>query len=98
MHCANRSSLFELAVGGAAPEPPAPDGAEVAVALEPLDEPPQPASSRSAATIAMAAHLAPLGRRVPAGTAFGALARVVRIISKSFAPSIALVLIPRLLL
>jgi hypothetical protein len=98
MHCANCSSLFELAVG-AAPEPPAPGGAEVAVALELVDAPPQPASNSTAPTIAIATPLARPGRRVRAGTGFPALVMVVRSIFKSFFPSGGpLVLIARLLL
>jgi hypothetical protein len=85
MHCANCSSLFELAVG-AAPEPPAPAGADVEGALELVDEPPQPASNRTPATIAVAVHIARLGRRVRAGTAVAARVLVVLIMSTSLAP------------
>src|SRR5947209_7214310 len=86
MHCANCSSLFELDVG-AAPEPPAPDGAEVAIVLELVDEPPQPASNSIAPMIAAAGRLAPVGRRVRAGTWFRVLILAVRSISKLFASS-----------
>jgi hypothetical protein len=86
MHCANCSSLFELGVV-AAPEPLAPDGGlEVGLGL--VDEPPQPASSRSAATIAVPPRIARCCPRVSAGTAFPAPVEIVRIVSKSFAPSL----------
>jgi hypothetical protein len=83
MHCANCSSLFELAVG-AAPAPLAPGGAEVAVALELVDAPPQPASNSTTPTIAN--PLARLGRRVRAGTPFAAPVLVVLIMSTPLAP------------